>query len=226
MYKYVGYPILKTIVGYPIFLNIKIYTGSLMVKTRTEINQESNERRGIVNKAFKLHQSTVDAIRSFADGSEKSQAQLVSNAFNGFYTPLPAGYENEEGEDISADIYIYHPYSLETWLIITNINDEYDEEREINFYEINFEDMVNQFISQHLPGLHINHLKVFYTPILGSGEFYRPDFSKLKQEIFKESVSFFFDLFHEMPTLFRYKNLQMVPMIEGSKEYEKLTKLY
>jgi hypothetical protein len=27
-----------------------------MVKTRTEINQESNERRGIVNKAFKLHQ--------------------------------------------------------------------------------------------------------------------------------------------------------------------------
>ena len=98
MYKYVGYPILKTIVGYPIFLNIKIYTGSLMVKTRTKINQESNERRGIVNKAFKLHQSTVDAIRSFADGSEKSQAQLVSNAFNGFYTPLPAGYENEEGE--------------------------------------------------------------------------------------------------------------------------------
>lgn len=50
-----------------------------MVKTRTEINQESNERRGIVNKAFKLHQSTVDAIRSFADDSEKSQAQLVTN---------------------------------------------------------------------------------------------------------------------------------------------------
>lgn len=25
-----------------------------MVKTRSEINQESNERRGIVNKAFKL----------------------------------------------------------------------------------------------------------------------------------------------------------------------------
>jgi hypothetical protein len=53
-------------------------------------------------------------------------------------------------------ISIYHPYSLETWLIITNVRDEYDEEREIDFYEINFEDMVNHFISQHLPGLHIN----------------------------------------------------------------------
>jgi hypothetical protein len=197
-----------------------------MVKTRNEINQESNERRGIVNKAFKLHQSTVDAIRSLADDSEKSQAQLITNAFDGFYTPLPASYENEDGEYVSADIYIYHPYSLETWLIITNISDEYDEEREIDFYEINFEDMVNDFISQHLPGLHINHLKVFYTPILGSGEFYRPDFSKLKQEMYKESVSFFFDLFHEMPTLFRYKNLEMVRMLEDYKEYEKLLKLY
>lgn len=197
-----------------------------MVKTRTEINQESNERRGIVNKAFKLHQSTVDAIRSFADDSEKSQAQLVTNAFDGFYTPLPAGYENQDGEDISSDIYIYHPYGLETWLVITNVRDDYNEDREIDLDEIKFEDMVNHFISQHLPGLHINNIKIFYTPILGSGEFYRPNFSKLKQEMYKDSVSSFFDLFHEMPTLFRYKNLQMVPMIEGSKEYEKLTKLY
>ena len=200
--------------------------GFLMVKTRTEINQESNERRGIVNKAFKLHQNTVEAIRSFADDSEKSQAQLVTNAFDGFYTPLPAGYENEDGEYISADIYIYHPYSLETWLIITNVSDEYDEDREINFYEIKFEDMINYFISQHLPGLHINHIKVFYTQILGSGEFYRPNFSKLKQEMYKESVSLFFNLFHEMPTLFRYKNLEMVPMSEDYKEYEQLLKLY
>ena len=197
-----------------------------MVKTRTEINQESNDRRRIVNKAFKLHQSTVDAIRSFADDSEKSQAQLITNAFDGFYTPLPAGYENEDGEDISSDIYIYHPYGLETWLIITNVRDDYDEDREIDLSEINFEDMVNHFISQHLPGLHINHIKIFYTPVLGSGEFYRPDFSKLKQEMYKESVSFFFDLFHEMPTLFRYKNLQMVYMLEDSKEYGKLEKLY
>lgn len=197
-----------------------------MVKTRTEINQESNESRGIVNKAFKLHQSTVDAIRSFADDSEKSQAQLVTNAFDGFYTPLPAGYENQDGEDISSDIYIYHPYGLETWLVITNVRDDYNEDREIDLDEIKFEDMVNHFINQHLPGLHINNIKIFYTPILGSGEFYRPNFSKLKQEMYKDSVSFFFDLFHEMPTLFRYKNLQMVPMIEGSKEYEKLTKLY
>ncbi|NNP67183.1 hypothetical protein [Acinetobacter sp. Ac_5812] len=197
-----------------------------MVKTRAEINQESNDRRGVVNKAFKLHQNTVDAIRSFSDDSEKSQAQLVTNAFDGFYTPLPAGYENEYGEDISADIYIYHPYSLETWLIITNVGYDYDEEKEIDFNEINFEDMINYFISQHLPGLHINHIKIFYTPILGSGEFYRPNFSKLKQEMYKESVSFFFDLFHEMPTLFRYKNLEMVPMLEDYKEYEKLLKLY
>ena len=197
-----------------------------MVKTRTEINQESNERRGIVNKAFKLHENTVDAIRSLAEDSEKSQAQLITNAFDGFYTPLPAGYENENGEYISSDIYIYHSYGLETWLTITNVRDEYDEEIEIDIDEINFEDMINHFISQHLPGLHINNIKVFYTPILGSGEFYSPNYSKLKQEMYKDSVSLFFDLFHEMPTLFRYKNLQMVPMIEGSKEYEKLTKLY
>lgn len=197
-----------------------------MVKTRAEINQESNERRGIVNKAFKLHKNTVDAIRSLADDSEKSQAQLITNAFDGFYTPLPAGYENEDGEDISSDIYIYHPYGLETWLIITNVRDDYDEDREVNFDEINFEDMVNHFISQHLPGLHINHIKVFYTPILGSGEFYRPNFSKLKQEMYKDSVTFFYDLFREMPTLFRYRNLHMVPIKENSKEYEKLAKLY
>ena len=213
-------------VGYPTFIDNKNERILLMVKTRAEINQESNERRGIVNKAFKLHENTVDAIRSLADDSEKSQAQLITNAFDGFYTPLPAGYENEDGEDISSDIYIYHPYGLETWLIITNVRDDYDEDREIDFDEINFEDMVNHFISQHLPGLHINHIKVFYTPVLGSGEFYRPNFSKLKQEMYKESVSFFFDLFHEMPTLFKYKNLQMVPMLEGSKEFEKLVKLY
>lgn len=197
-----------------------------MVKTRNEINEDSNKRRGIINKAFKLHENTVDAIRSLADDSEKSQAQLVTNAFDGFYTPLPARYENEDDDYISADIYIYHSYSLESWLIITNIEDEYDEDKEIDFYEINFEDMVNYFISQHLPGLHINHIKIFYTPILGSGEFYRPNFSKLKQEMYKESVSFFYDMFHEMPTLFRYKNLEMVPMLEDSKEYKLLAKLY
>lgn len=197
-----------------------------MAKSRNEINEESNKRRGIVNKAFKLHQSTVDAIRSFSDDSEKSQAQLITNAFEGFYTPLPAGYENEDGDYISADIYIHHPYSLETWLIITNIEDEYDEDKEINFHEINFEDMVNHFISQHLPGLHINHIKVFYTPILGSGDFYKPNFINLKQEMYKESVSFFYDMFHEMPTLFRYKNLEMVPLSDDSKEYKQLAKLY
>jgi hypothetical protein len=33
-------------------------------------------------------------------------------------------------------------------------------------------------------------------------------------------------MFHEMPTLFRYKNLEMVPLTEDSKEYELLAKLY
>ncbi|MFH4351914.1 hypothetical protein WAJ70_22765, partial [Acinetobacter baumannii] len=80
---------------------------------------------------------------SFADDSEKSQAQLVTNAFDGFYTPLPAGYENQDGEDISSDIYIYHPYGLETWLVITNVRDDYNEDREIDLDEIKFEDMVN-----------------------------------------------------------------------------------
>jgi hypothetical protein len=47
-----------------------------MVKTRSEINQESNERRGIVNKAFKLHENTVDAIRSFAEDSENHRLNL------------------------------------------------------------------------------------------------------------------------------------------------------
>ena len=197
-----------------------------MVKSRTEINDDSNKRRGIINKAFKLHQNTVDAIRNFADDSEKSQAQLVTNAFDGFYSPLPAGYENEDGEDVISDIYIYHPYSVETWLIITNIRDDYDEDKEFDVYDINFTEMVNHFINQHLPGLHINHIKVFYTPVLGSGEFYRPNFSKLKQEMYKESVSFFYDMFHEMPTLFKYKNLKMNPMTEDSKEYKQLSKLY
>ena len=197
-----------------------------MVKSRTEINDDSNKRRGIVNKAFKLHQNTVDAIRNFADDSEKSQAQLVTNAFDGFYSPLPAGYENEDGEDVISDIYIYHPYSVETWLIITNIRDDYDEDKEFDVYDINFTEMVNHFINQHLPGLHINHIKVFYTPILGSGNFYRPDFTKLKLEMYKESVSFFYDMFHEMPTLFKYKNLKMVSMTEESKEYKQLSKLY
>lgn len=197
-----------------------------MVKSRTEINDDSNKRRGIVNKAFKLHQNTVDAIRNFADDSEKSQAQLVTNAFDGFYSPLPAGYENEDGEDVISDIYIYHPYSVETWLIITNIRDDYDEDKEFDVYDINFTEMVNHFINQHLPGLHINHIKVFYTPILGSGNFYRPDFTKLKLEMYKESVSFFYDMFHEMPTLFKYKNLKMVSMTEDSKEYKQLSKLY
>ena len=197
-----------------------------MVKSRTEINDDSNKRRGIINKAFKLHQNTVDAIRNFADDSEKSQAQLVTNAFDGFYSPLPAGYENEDGEDVISDIYIYHPYSVETWLIITNIRDDYDEDKEFDVYDINFTEMVNHFINQHLPGLHINNIKVFYTPTLGSGNFYRPDFTKLKLEMYKESVSFFYDMFHEMPTLFKYKNLKMVPMTEESKEYKQLSKLY
>ncbi len=38
----------------------------------------------------------------------------------------------------------------------------------------------------------------------------------------KQSVAFFFDLFHEIATLSGYKNLQMMHMPEGNKKSAKL----
>lgn len=49
-------------------------------KTRAEIQKESNERRGIVNKAFKLHQDTVTLIKELAQVHQIPQNQLITEA--------------------------------------------------------------------------------------------------------------------------------------------------
>lgn len=51
-----------------------------MVKSRLEINQDSNTKRGIVNKAFKLHESTVSLVKALSEETGKSQAQIVTEA--------------------------------------------------------------------------------------------------------------------------------------------------
>ncbi|RYL27121.1 ribbon-helix-helix protein, CopG family [Acinetobacter piscicola] len=51
-----------------------------MAKSRTQINEESNAKRGIVNKAFKLHESTVDLVKDLAEKTGISQAQIVTEA--------------------------------------------------------------------------------------------------------------------------------------------------
>lgn len=51
-----------------------------MALSRSEINQRSNERRGVVNKAFKLKQETVDLIIQLAEQRGLSQVQLVTLA--------------------------------------------------------------------------------------------------------------------------------------------------
>ena len=51
-----------------------------MAKSIREINEASNARRGIVNKAFKLHESTVELVKSLSEQTGKSQAQIVTEA--------------------------------------------------------------------------------------------------------------------------------------------------
>ena len=51
-----------------------------MAKSRSEINQESNERRGVVSKSFKLHESTVDLVKALSEETGKSQAQIITEA--------------------------------------------------------------------------------------------------------------------------------------------------
>ncbi len=51
-----------------------------MAKSRSEINQESNERRGVVSKSFKLHESTVDLVKTLSEETGKSQAQIITEA--------------------------------------------------------------------------------------------------------------------------------------------------
>ena len=49
-------------------------------KTRREINEASMARRGIVNKAFKLHEDTVALVKILSEQTGKSQAQIVTEA--------------------------------------------------------------------------------------------------------------------------------------------------
>lgn len=49
-------------------------------KTRRQINEQSMARRGIVNKAFKLHEDTVQTIKDLSASTGKSQAQIVTEA--------------------------------------------------------------------------------------------------------------------------------------------------
>ncbi len=51
-----------------------------MTKSTRQINEDSNAKRGIVNKAFKLHESTVELVKSLAKETGKSQAQIVTEA--------------------------------------------------------------------------------------------------------------------------------------------------
>ena len=51
-----------------------------MAKSIREINEASNARRGIINKAFKLHKSTVELVKSLSEQTGKSQAQIVTEA--------------------------------------------------------------------------------------------------------------------------------------------------
>lgn len=49
-------------------------------KTRREINEASMARRGIVNKAFKLHEDTVALVKTLSEQTGKSQAQIITEA--------------------------------------------------------------------------------------------------------------------------------------------------
>lgn len=49
-------------------------------KTRRQINEDSMAKRGIVNKAFKLHEDTVALVKSLSEQTGKSQAQIVTEA--------------------------------------------------------------------------------------------------------------------------------------------------
>ncbi|MFA9485437.1 hypothetical protein LU276_03815 [Moraxella haemolytica] len=49
-------------------------------KTRHQINEDSMAHRGIVNKAFKLHEDTVALVKDLSKQTGKSQAQIVTEA--------------------------------------------------------------------------------------------------------------------------------------------------
>jgi predicted DNA-binding ribbon-helix-helix protein len=49
-----------------------------MALSRSEINQRSNEKRGVVNKGFKLNQDIVDQIIALAQQEGLSQSQFIT----------------------------------------------------------------------------------------------------------------------------------------------------
>lgn len=53
-----------------------------MVKTRSEIQSESDAKRGVVAKTYKLPKELVDQIASLAAQLEMTQAQLIQEAVN------------------------------------------------------------------------------------------------------------------------------------------------
>lgn len=55
-----------------------------MALSRAEINQRSNQKRGVINKAFKLNQHTVDLIISLSQQDGISQAQLITQLINDY----------------------------------------------------------------------------------------------------------------------------------------------
>lgn len=55
-----------------------------MALTRAQINERSNEKRGIKNKAFKLHVDDIDMIKATAKELNMSEANLVVQAVKYF----------------------------------------------------------------------------------------------------------------------------------------------
>ncbi|MFT4021996.1 MAG: hypothetical protein QM666_10810 [Acinetobacter sp.] len=53
-----------------------------MAKTQAEIQKESDERRGMKSKSFKLSTDTVDKIADFAAQHNIPQNQLITDAID------------------------------------------------------------------------------------------------------------------------------------------------
>lgn len=64
-----------------VYLKIKVKN---MALTRAEINQHSNEKRGIKNKGFKLNVDDIAMIKQTAIDFNMSEAKLVVEAIKFF----------------------------------------------------------------------------------------------------------------------------------------------
>lgn len=203
-----------------------------MTKSRTDTQYESDLKRGVVSKSYKLPVRTAALIDSLSEESEMPKSTIITKALK-HYTARSGGgnatlgYETEDGCYIRADAHIIHTFGIGVWIVITDVYDENaDEDAMMDFHDIDFESLFNNALRTYLPGLHINYIKVFYTPKMGSGEFYRPDFSKLKVDMFKEEAGSIIEFFIEREHLYRFINLKMKRMPEDSKEFEELNELF